>query len=75
MNVKKNENWLFSLSEETQRGFITAYVIDSHGSIVLQLNNKQKEKGIQIPQDDMYQVKVTGEDFSGKFFLSYKQKS
>ncbi|SFI74444.1 MULTISPECIES: hypothetical protein [unclassified Bacillus (in: firmicutes)] len=74
MKVKKDENWLFSLNEETQRGILTAYIIDSHGSIVLQLNHDQKEKSIQIPQDDMYQVKITGEDFSGKFFLSYKQK-
>lgn len=75
MKVKKDANWSFSLNEETQRGIITAYIIDSHENIVLQLNHEQKEKDIQIPQDDVYQVKVTGEDFSGKFFLSYKQKS
>ncbi|MEH6891281.1 hypothetical protein V7024_16545 [Bacillus sp. JJ864] len=75
MKVKKDENWSFSLNEETQRGIITAYIIDSYGNIALQLNNEQKEKNIKIPKDDVYQVKITGENFSGNFLLLYKQKS
>ncbi|MBJ8056142.1 hypothetical protein QRE63_30620 (plasmid) [Bacillus mycoides] len=72
MRVKKGENWMFSFDETTKEGKIIASVIDSRGNTVLTFDNGKNEMSMKIGEDDLYEVKVSAEDYSGNFLLSYK---